>query len=613
MDQASDRPVAPVGTPDMELIRKFEPVVCYTKGEQFFPTGVEHYVRECSLWEHHPDGPDELLVRQGELTLEKLIEPRSAAFGTIRYLRFIEALNLAEAAQVLADQARLRRKIGDYFYTGIGRLARGGFLPRLADGLFSLSFLLRGRISAANAAAAELDYNAILEDHPQYIYYGRVIRQNGWTILQYWYFFYFNSWRSGFHGVNDHESDWEMASIYLYEDNGQLVPEWAAYASHDFTGDDLRRRWDDHDELTLQNGHPVIYAGAGSHASYFRRGEYQAEVNLHLPGWFLGLIRSWNKFWTETLGQPVVNAFHIPFVDFARGNGLHIGPGEPQVWSPVLVDESTPWVSQYRGLWGLFARDPISGENAPAGPMYNRDGTPRASWYDPLSFAGLDKVPPPPQSLQMLAQHCQEVSKRQEQLDRSVPEKAALLQSLGIKLKAMEGNPHLARQHASLEKEIGTLSNEVHLLRRESSENIALLQGLTRRLERLQAGRLDAPHAHICHLAVPDDPAQALRFDRAAETWAAISLSLLLFVIAGLIFFTPRYIWVGLAIVLILFVVTESILRGAFVQTVVRITLILAMLAAVILFLHFWKWIILAALLAMGISLMVQRLRELTG
>jgi ABC-type multidrug transport system permease subunit len=32
-----------------------------------------------------------------------------------------------------------------------------------------------------------------------------------------------------------------------------------------------------------------------------------------------------------------------------------------------------------------------------------------------------------------------------------------------------------------------------------------------------------------------------------------------------------------------------------------------------ILFFHFWKWIILGALLAMGISLMVQRLRELTG
>jgi len=161
----------PAGTPDLELLRKFEPVVYYTKGEQFFPTEVEHYVKECSLWEHHPVGPDELLIKQGEMTMEKLIEPRPAVFGTIRYLRFVEALTLAESAQVLAGQASLRRGLGSYFRTGIGRLARGGFLPRLVDGLFSLSFLLRGKVSAADAAAAELDYNAILEEHPQYTYY----------------------------------------------------------------------------------------------------------------------------------------------------------------------------------------------------------------------------------------------------------------------------------------------------------------------------------------------------------------------------------------------------------------------------------------------------------
>jgi hypothetical protein len=614
MTPVSDRPSAPVTASDLELLRQFEPVVAYTKGEQFFPTDVEHYVSECSLWEHHPDGRDELLVRQGELTMEKLVESRPAEFGSVRYLCFIETLSLAESAQVLADQLLLRRKLGNYFHTGIGRLARGGILPRLLDGLFSLSFLLRGKVSAATAAAAELDYNSMFTEDRQYTYYGRVTRQNGWTILQYWFFFCFNSWRSGFHGVNDHESDWEMASVYLYEQEGQLIPEWTAYASHDFKGDDLRRRWDDHQELKIEElSHPVIFAGAGSHASYFRGGEYQAEVNLPLPGWFSGLIRSWNKMWTETLGQPAINSFHIPFVDFARGNGLHVGPGQPQTWSPVLIDESTPWASQYRGLWGLFARDPISGENAPAGPMYNRDGSPRGSWYDPLGFAGLDKVPPPPQMLQMLADNCGKVSQRQDELEELIPKKAAELQTKGARLKGMEGNPHLAKQYAVLEKEINTLSAEVRNLRREVSENIALLQGLTRRLERMKAGGQDDPRLHIRHLAEPDDPTQVLRFDRAAETWAAISLSLLMFAFAALIFFTPRYIWAGLVIILILFVVAESFLRGAFVQTVGRITLILAMITLLILFFHFWKWIIVAALVAMGISLMYHRLRELTG
>ena len=83
--------------------------------------------------------------------------------------------------------------------------------------------------------------------------------------------------------------------------------------------------------------------------------------------------------------------------------------------------------------------------------------------------------------------------------------------------------------------------------------------------------------------------------------------------IAGLVFFASQYVWVGLALALIFFVVIESILRGAFVETVAWVTLLLAMVASVILFIHFWKWIILAALLVMGVSLMVQRLRELAG
>lgn len=613
MNPPADTSPVPATTPDLDLLRRFEPVVYYTKGEQFYPGNVEDYVRECSLWEHHPNGRDELLIPQGELSLDKLTESRPAEFGSVRFLRFVEPLDLTESAQVLASQLLLRLKRRNNFHVGIGRLARGGFLPRLADGLFSLSFLLRGRVSAATAAAAELDYDAMFEGNPRYTYYGRVIRDNGWVVLQYWFFFYFNSWRSGFHGVNDHESDWELINVYLYEKDGQLVPEWAAYASHDYKGDDLRRHWNDRDELTVEGGHPVTYAGAGSHASYFRRGEYQAEVSLPMPGWFSGLLKAINKFWTETLGQPTANSFRIPFVDFARGDGLAIGPGQKDTWSPVQIDESTPWVGNYRGLWGLFARDPISGENAPAGPMYNRDGSPRGSWYDPLGFAGLDKVPPPPQALAMLRENCQKIDARQQELESLVPEKANELQALGIKQKGMEDQPHFARQFHALEKKLAVLADEVRALRRERSENAALLQSLTRRLARLESGEQDNARSHIRHLAVPVSSGKALRFDDAAETWAAISLSLMLFAIAAFIFLTPKFFWVELGIITILFLVTESILRGMFIQTVSHITLVLAMIAALILFFHFWKWVIVAALVAMGISLMIQRLRELTG
>ena len=602
----------PAATPDMELLRLFEPVIRFTQGEHFFPMDVVRYVQECSLWAHYPNGRDELLVKQDDLNIDSLVETRPADFGTVHYLRFIENLGLTESADILTRQLRLRRRLKNTFHPGLGRLARGGLLPRVVDALFSLSFLMRGRVPAVSAAAAELDYFHLRAQRDMYTYYGRLVRQNHWTILQYWFFYCYNNWRSGFGGVNDHESDWEMVSVYLYEQDGHLAPEWVAYASHDFHGDDLRRRWDDTGQLDLEDGHPVVYAGAGSHASYFRKGEYQAEVELNLPVWLQRARRAWNAFWTQTLGQLPADPFHIPFVDYARGDGMAIGPGHSRNWTPILIDASVPWVSQYRGLWGLYARDPISGENAPAGPLYNRDGSPRNAWYDPLGFAGLDKVPPPPEVLRLVEQNRQEVTSRQAALKTIIPEKAGQLQSLGIRLRSMEGNPHLAKLHAAMQRRMAALAEEVRALRREYSENYSMLESLNIRLERQRRGQRDDARAHIRHLAMPSAITRR-RLDRLGEAWAAISLSLLLFGVVALLFLAPRYLAAGLAIITMLFVVIESLLRRAFIQTVSELTALLAIIACVILVIHFWYWILIGLLLAVATFLLLQRVRELTG
>ena len=317
---------------DVEILRAFEPIVRYTQGEKFFPMDVERYVRASSLWLYVPDGSDEEVVPEGALTMEGLVERRDAPFGSLFYLRFVGPLDLQESAQALAGERRLAKGQQSEFHAGVGRLARGGLLPRLGDGLFSLSLLLRGKVPGATAAAAALKYAEMREQDERYVYQGRVVRQSGWTICQYWFFFAYNPWRSGFHGVNDHESDWEMISVYLYEEDGRLVPEWVAYASHDFHGADLRRRWDDRADLELVDGHPVVYAGAGSHASYFRAGEYQAEVPIPAPRRVRRLAEALGGFWRTTLGQgdETRSPLRIPFIDFARGDGLAIGPGQPQ-------------------------------------------------------------------------------------------------------------------------------------------------------------------------------------------------------------------------------------------------------------------------------------------
>lgn len=612
MSDRQGRPTIEATAPDLALLRRFEPVVRFTKGERFYPMAVEPYVRRCSLWIHHPEGGEEPLVPEGQLSMRSLVAERPAPFGAIHFLRLVPDLSLAESREVLAAANRLQRQSGEVFQAGAGRLARGGLLSRLVDAGFSASLLLRGRVPAFAAAAAQLKYHTIAQEEDKTVYHGRVVRQGGWTILQYWFFYAYNNWRSGFQGVNDHESDWEMILVFLYEEDGRLVPEWAGYASHDFHGADLRRRWDDSKELELVDGHPVVYAGAGSHASYFRAGEYQAAVSLAVPRWVEVAREGWNRLWVDILGQPDTgeNPFRIPFVDYARGDGLSVGPQQPKAWTPVLISEDTPWVSQYRGLWGLYARDPISGENAPAGPMYNRDGSPRPSWFDPLGFAGLDQVPPPPQELALLRQRRVELQQHQEALRQQVADMTAQLQELGTELKAMEGNPHLAKPYHELEKRVHELAASITGLRREQAETLALLDGLSDRMETLEGGERDDPQAHIQHLAAPVPPATA-RVSRAVETWAAVSISLLLLGIAVLLLTSQSPPWIGIGVLVIVFVLVEALLRRKYEATVGTVTAVLALISAVVLVVEFWKIAVAGLLIGVAVFLLGQKLREM--
>ncbi len=216
---------------------------------------IDRYIRQSSLWVQRPDELPQMLVAQGELTLEKLGQPRQDGFGSVYFLKFIEPLDLIELARYSLKntvQSLSRRDPDNVFHAGRGRLARVGYISRFVAALFSLTLFLRGRVPGDTAIAAALNYAQLQQLEERYCYYGQVSRENGWIILQYWFFYPFNNWRSGFYGVNDHEADWEMITLYCSEGDTSneeaeacISPEWAAYSSHYFSGDDLRRRWDD--------------------------------------------------------------------------------------------------------------------------------------------------------------------------------------------------------------------------------------------------------------------------------------------------------------------------------------------------------------------------------
>jgi len=190
----------------------------------------------------------------------------------------------------------------------------------------------------------------------------------------------------------------------------------------------------------------------------------------------------------------------------------------------------------------------------------------------------------------MLEQDCRELATT-GRAERSIPEKAEALQALGIKRKGWKAT----RTGQAI---CGAGEGDRDAWHRSAGA----AQGKFRKYG-AAAGADQTAGAHTGRRAGQSAgadpqpggagrPSEALRFDRAAETWAAVSLSLLLFVIAGLIFFAPHYIWAGLAVILMLFVTRSRSCAGLRADGG-RITLILAMLASVILVIHFWKWIIL--------------------
>jgi hypothetical protein len=619
--------VGSISSSDRDLLRRFEPVIKFTRGERFYPMDVDRYVNECSLWVQRPKEPPELIIPQGELTLEKLAQARQYGFGSVYYIKFIDPLDLIELARISINEAVKYLTHGeseDVFHAGRGRLARVGYTSRFIDAIFSLTLLMRGRVPGDTSKAAAITYHRIQTERECYSYYGRVVHENGWIVLQYWFFYPFNNWRTGFFGVNDHEGDWEMISIYCSDDldaepglpvSLRIRPYWVAYASHDYFGDDLRRHWDD-PEVEKIGEHPVIYAGAGSHASYFQAGEYLAEIELTFLTPVAKFLDKIKGIWTGTLRQSVretngsgLQIFSVPFVDYARGDGLIIGPGQNREWEQFILNPPPPWVKNYRGLWGLYARDPIAGENAPGGPMYNRDGSVRTSWYDPLAWAGLDKVPPPDEELKVIDRRRAQIWEGRSELENKIAKISVDLSGMGLEAEAMKGYPHLERKYNRQIEQIEALSHELTQYRRQLTVLDAKIEAYNLLESRLMINDTRNLRGHIRRAHHPSTEVD-LRLGFLAEVFSAVSVSFLVLSIVVLIVFAREYLLFGLVALVGLLIFLESGFRRQLTRLISSLTVALAVVTTfILLFQFFWEIVVSIVLLA-GVYILWENLKE---
>ncbi|NUP47275.1 MAG: hypothetical protein HOW97_08170 [Catenulispora sp.] len=553
---------------DLALLRAHEPVLAYTKGEYFLPTDIERYIATASLWLDGEKARE--LIPAGELNLAALLVAADAHPERRLFLRYVPK----------AASGREVRRWRKGHPTGIrrtGRLAAVGFVARLIDVLLRLSLLIRGTVPGGVMTKAAEQYHASGAAHSS-PYYGRVVRRGGYVILQYWYFYSANDWRSTFSGVNDHEADWEMVTVYLAEDaaSGTVSPRWVAFSSHDYTGDDLRRRWDDPD-LTLVDGtHPVVFAGAGSHSGAFLAGDYLVTVNPR----FLGTAARWWRRSAEFLRRQARtgddHGFGIPFIDYARGDGARVGPGQDREWEPVLIDDDTPWVRGFRGLWGVDTRDWAGGERAPAGPRYERDGTVRFSWADPLGWAGLHKVAPDDGGLERslksrIAELDDRIAEADEQtgpLQQGARDRHAEVLSLRTEAQTVKAAAERLGEARVAEASVTRLIRERTALAEERAVHQKVLErgGLP----------LQDPQAHITRSHKPYDPGDRKHHGILLQIWAAVSVPLLfLAVVTVLLLPEDRTKIPSLLAILVVFAGLEALARRRLMTTAVSVAVLL--------------------------------------
>lgn len=166
----------------------------------------------------------------------------------------------------------------------------------------------------------------------------------GKLALQYWLFYAFNDFN------NTHEGDWEMIQLVFDAPDAaaalRQVPAEVGYSSHEGAE---RSAWDDEKLTIVDETHPVVYPGAGSHA------------NKYTEALYLGNSAEAGVGCDDTRGphrelRPVVKTI----------------PSDPDA-----AREAFPWI-EFEGRWGELQPAFFNG---PTGPNM------KSQWTQPITWS----------------------------------------------------------------------------------------------------------------------------------------------------------------------------------------------------------------------------------
>jgi len=351
---------------------------------------VDDFARYCALWARGDTAP---LVEQGKVTAELLARTRRQQADV--YLQSVPASLAGQnvAAQwshdVVEALTGLSARAGNWQIEA-AKVAYRWLNPKTEEAtkLFWWNDLVMQLVGGGRQSGKDLPRlnlapevrQAALENYlagqprrPRYTYYYRTTQDGRYLGLQYWFFYGYNDWATGYGGMNDHEGDWEGIYLFFELDEAGHAQEPPAYVTYVGHHSRLTKPWR-HRDVTLEGNHPVCYVAAGSHATYPECKEYE-------------LMKIYD------------------LVDYATGDGIAIEPGD---WAEALNLDRQPWTTDFLGGWGTrywlplsWARRTLSvlqtrvdeiglpGVSAPRGPRYSDDGQVRPNWISAVSWAGI--------------------------------------------------------------------------------------------------------------------------------------------------------------------------------------------------------------------------------
>jgi hypothetical protein len=373
-----------------QLHEKYVPILRFAQGERFFPMPVEDFLAYSTLRLKRDRTP---ILGQGQVTLSLLSSARERPIDV--YLQSVPA-TLADQNVVARWSSDMFKELAGASYTAThwqAALARAAYnwlspktesaarlfwwndlvMPLMAQGKRSKADLPRLDLPPEIRQAAVENYERSQPQTPRYAYYYRTTQDADYLCLQYWFFYAFNDWATGYDGMNDHEGDWEGMYLFFKLDESGVAQEPPAYITYVGHHSRLTKPWG-HPVMSLDGTHPEAYVAAGSHATYPERKRYEL---MQLYG----------------------------LVDYATGDGVTI---EPSGWRLRVDLNAQPWASAFLGTWGTRYWLPRSwaeqalgtvqkkieefglpGISGPRGPRYTEEGTERPNWSRVASWAGI--------------------------------------------------------------------------------------------------------------------------------------------------------------------------------------------------------------------------------